>query len=64
MALSQSDIDALEKALASGALRVSTPDSGMVEYRSVAELKQALAYAKSAVAGSPTTQSFPSFSKD
>lgn len=64
MALSQTDIDALEKALASGALRVSFPDGGTVEYRSVADLKQALDYAKATVNGTPTTQSFPSFSKD
>lgn len=64
MALTQASVDALEKALASGALMVETPDFGRVTYRSVAELKDAIAYAKSVVAPAATTQSYASFSKD
>lgn len=64
MAMTQGQIDALEKALASGALRVSFPEGGSVEYRSIAELKEAIAYAKGQVSPAATSQSFASFSKD
>jgi hypothetical protein len=64
MALPQASVDALEKALASGALSVDFPDGGRVTYRSVAELQEAIAYAKNAVSPPATTQSFASFCKD
>lgn len=63
MALTQASVDALEKALASGALSVETPDFGRVTYRSVAELKDAIAYAKGVVTPAVTSQSFASYSK-
>lgn len=64
MALTQASVDALEKALASGALSVDFPDGGRVTYRSVAELKDAIAYAKGVVSPPAATQSFASYSKD
>lgn len=64
MALTQASVDALEKALASGALSVETPELGRVTYRSVSELKEALAYAKGVVTPASTTQSYASYSKD
>lgn len=67
MALSQSHVDALERALASGALTVESPDAGKVTYRSVAELKVAIAYAREQLAAAASTnvpQSFASFQKD
>lgn len=45
MAYSQSDVDALKEAIATGALSVkfgSGPDSREVRYRSLAEMKQIL----------------------
>lgn len=48
--LTQDDIDALEEAIASGARRVKFKDRE-VEYRSLAEMKEILADAKSAVSG-------------
>ena len=43
MALSQSDLDRLEKALAKGTLSVEV-DGDRVAYRSIGELKEAIAY--------------------
>jgi hypothetical protein len=40
MAYSQSDLDALDRAIASGALRVDYPNSGSVTYRSLADMQQ------------------------
>lgn len=64
MALTQASVDALEKALASGALSVDFPDGGRVTYRGVAELKDAIAYAKGIVSPAATSQSYASYSKD
>lgn len=49
MAYTQTQLDALEAALASGALRV-TYDGKTVEYRSIAELKAAIATVTAAIA--------------
>jgi roadblock/LC7 domain-containing protein len=49
MAITQYQVDALEAALASGELRVEY-DGKKVEYRSIPELQQALAYARSQMA--------------
>lgn len=62
MALSQSDLDALEKALASGALSVQSPELGFITYRSVGELKQAIAYVREQLAATGASLSdAPSF---
>ncbi|WP_428673691.1 phage head-tail joining protein [Reyranella sp.] len=58
-ALTQSDVDKLERAIATGALRVSY-SSGSVEYRSLDEMMRALAFAQnqllsSAQQGTPST---------
>lgn len=42
MAYSQADINALEKAIASGALRCRYSDGSEVEYRSLADMKETL----------------------
>lgn len=61
MAYSQSDIDALETAIATGALLVkfgAGADSREVRYRSLAEMKQILSDMKASVSGqsfSPVT---------
>jgi hypothetical protein len=52
MAYSQTQLEALEAALASGMLRVSF-EGRSVEYRSVEELKKAIAEVKSALAADP-----------
>jgi hypothetical protein len=46
MAITQADIDALEKAMVSGALRVRYPDGSEVQYRTMAEMSEALARAR------------------
>jgi len=48
MAITQIDLDRLERALMSGTLTVEY-DGSRVTYASVAELKSAIAYAKSAL---------------
>lgn len=67
MALQQSDLDALETAIATGELTVEY-DNKRVTFRSIAELVQAAAYVRSQIAAAastaPVTQSFASFSKD
>jgi hypothetical protein len=52
MAYSQTQLEALEAALASGMLRVSF-EGRSVEYRSVEELKKAIAEVKAALAADP-----------
>ncbi len=55
MAFTQSQLEALEAALASGTLRVSY-EGRSVEYRSVDELKKAIAEVKASLAAAdPTT---------
>ena len=49
MAMSQADVDALEAAIATGALQVRYADNSSVTYRSQAELERALRMAKAAV---------------
>lgn len=66
MALTQADVDALEKALVSGELTVEY-DGRRVTFRSTAEIRDALAYAKAAVAGqsaAPVTVSVAAFTRD
>lgn len=67
MALSQADVDALESAIASGELRVSY-DGRDVTFRSVAEIKEALAYVKGAIAEAsatpPARVTYASFCRD
>jgi hypothetical protein len=62
MAYSQTQIDAIESALATGALTVTFSDGNSVTYRSVRELERTLAMMKKSVSGSQTTTFTPSFS--
>lgn len=43
--------DALKRAIASGALTVESPDTGRITYRSLAEMRQALAMIERDLAG-------------
>ena len=66
MAITQTDVDNLESALVTGTLSVEV-DGRKVTYRSVAELKGALSYARDQIAkaaGGVIRQSFASYSKD
>lgn len=67
MAISQADVDNLEAALASGELTVEQ-DGRRVTYRSVAEIKAALGYAREQLAASTAaaapTQSLAAYSRD
>lgn len=67
MALAQADLDRLEAALASGELRVEY-DGRRVEFRTVADLKAAIAYVREQLADASAaplaTDSVASFSKD
>lgn len=68
MAITQTDIDRLEKALMRGELSVDY-DGTRVTYRSTDELKSAIAYAKgqlNVTQGKPTrtTQTFAQFTRD
>jgi len=56
MALTTADIDALEAALARGEIKVKLADRE-VTYRSIAELSQAIAYARNQQAIAAGTQS-------
>lgn len=53
MAYTQSDIDQLKTAIASGALEVQYPN-GRVRYRSLAEMRETLAIMEAEVSGSST----------
>ncbi len=67
MALSQTDIDNLERALVSGELRVEV-EGRAVTYRSIDELRRALAYVReqiaSGTAAGVATTSDASFSRE
>ncbi|MGE0155179.1 MAG: phage head-tail joining protein [Reyranellaceae bacterium] len=67
MALSQSDLTRLETALAQGEMTVEY-DGRRVTFRSVAELKDAIAYVKGELAaqtaGGNVTTSYASFARD
>lgn len=67
MALQQSDLSALETALATGELTVEY-DGKKVTFRSVDELLKAIAYVKQQIGeasvSAPVTQSFASFYRD
>ncbi len=54
MAISQAQVDALEAALTSGELRVSY-DGRTVEYRSIDDLKKAIAYCKGEISAAEGT---------
>jgi hypothetical protein len=67
MAISQTDVDNLERAVATGELTV-VYDGRSVTYRSIAELLRALDYAKAQIAtastaGGAVTQSFAAFDR-
>lgn len=63
-ALTQADIDKLEKAIARGVRRV-TYQNGTVEYQSTAEMMQALTYAKSVVSPADSSMtSLASFARE
>lgn len=69
MATTQAHVDALEKALYSGALSVQSPDVGFITYRSVGELMKAIDYAKANLSSQSGTSltaapSFATYSKD
>lgn len=66
MAFTQSDIDVLKKAVASGVSSVRFADGRQVDYRSVADLKEALALAQADIASTSgvSSVSYASFSKD
>ena len=54
MAFSQADLDAIDKAIASGAVRVDYPGGGSVTYRSLADMRATrsdIAKAVAALAG-------------
>lgn len=51
MAFAQSDIDALEAAIATGALKVRYADGREVTYRSLAEMRETLGIVRSSVSG-------------
>lgn len=55
MALTQSDLDVLDAAIASGILTVRTSDR-LVTYHSIDELKAARAHVASVIAGSAGTR--------
>lgn len=64
MAITQTQIDALEEALASGELEVEY-DGKRVKFRSIDELKKSLAYCKESVNGANDPgASYVQFSKD
>jgi hypothetical protein len=56
MAFTQSDIDALDRAIATGYLAVTHSDGRHVTYRSVEELRQAKAEAQKEVASAAGTK--------
>lgn len=62
MALTQTDIDKLEKAMVSGILTVEI-EGRRVTYQSIEAMKLALDYARAQVAA-PETQSYATHSRD
>ena len=55
MAYTQAQIDALETALASGALTVNFSDGNSVTYRNIQAIERTLAIMKASVSGRQTT---------
>lgn len=53
MAYTQADLDAIRKAIASGALRVRYPDGSSIDYRSMAEMEATEAKIKAEVSPPP-----------
>jgi hypothetical protein len=64
MAFTQTQLDALDVAIASGTLSVSFSDGKSVTYRSMAELIQARDMMKNSISGTTTRSTLASFSKD
>lgn len=67
MSFTQSDVDVLKKAIASGVSSVRFADGRQVNYRSMGELLDALATAQaevSASAGGAVGMTYASFSKE
>lgn len=60
MAFSQSDVDTLKAAIATGAMRVRYADGREIQYRSQAELERALMLVEGEVAG-PAAKASRSF---
>lgn len=63
MALSQEDIDRLERAMVTGTLKVVV-EGKEITYRSIPEIERALTYARSQVHGQSSMTSFAAFSRD
>lgn len=59
MALTQTDIDRLKKAIAKGVLKVEY-DGEAVTYQSIDQMLKALAFAEAELAGSSSPQRIPS----
>lgn len=59
MALTQTDIDKLKRAIAKGVRKVEYP-SGAVEYQSIDDMLKALAFAEADVAGTSSSRNTPS----
>ena len=66
MAYSQTDVDALKAAIATGALEVKYADGRQVRYRSLSEMRQILSTMTAEVAGSTTSPrvTYSEFSRD
>jgi hypothetical protein len=60
MALSQTDVDTLKAAIATGAMRVRYADGREIQYRTQSELERALAMVEAEVAA-PATKPSRSF---
>lgn len=58
MAFTQSDIDALEEAIGTGARRVRYSDGSEVEYRTLAEMRSILADMKASVSTTTPVRAF------
>ena len=58
MAISQSHVDALKLAIAKAQRRVKFPDGSEVEYRSIEEMREALAFLVAEVGTSVPATSF------
>lgn len=54
MAFTQDDVDALKRAMATGALRVRYPDGREVQYRTLSEMKAVLVMAQAEASGTPS----------
>ena len=66
MAWTQTDVDALKAAIATGALEVRYADGRHVRYRSLADMERTLALMQGEVAGTAATPrvTYAAFSRD